>query len=478
MRKRINCLLTLVFIFSFLNIIKAEIRLPAIFGDNMVLQQQAKVPVWGWTTPGSAIKLKTSWDHGKYLALADKDGKWIIHVLTPKAGGPYEISISDGKLLVLKNILIGEVWLCSGQSNMGMTIRGKLNSPVNGSNEVIASANSNPDLRFYTVEPAYSVAPKINCQGRWSECNSETVSDFSAVAFFYGQYLTRTLHVPIGLINCSYGGSMIHAWMSPNMLNEIEKAPKLDSAKINSKTPQKSPTVLFNAMLSPIIGYRIKGCIWYQGESDRGNPLYEALFPAMVKGWRTLWGVGDFPFYYAQIAPLEVWGENNALMRETQLKAAKEIPNSGMAVLMGLGEKDNIHPAEKRTVAQRLAYWALAKTYHMKNLACNSPELNIMTISNDTVKLTFNYAPLGLSSFGKELDDFEIAGEDQKFYRAKAKITLTGVTLTCEEVQKPVAVRYAFYDYAEGSLFSVEGLPVSSFRTDNWEIKGNLIKTK
>lgn len=465
-----------IFILLFLNNVRAEIRMPAIFGDNMVLQQQAKVPVWGWAKPGNTIKIKTSWDRGRYSALADRDGKWVIHVSTPKAGGPYEISVSDGKLLILKNILIGEVWLCSGQSNMQMPVMGGSNLRVNGSNETIATANNNPNIRLFTVGPSYNTHPQNNCKGGWKECESESVADFSAVGFFYGQFLTRTLHVPIGLINCSYGGSVVDAWMSSDMLSKIEKARKPDSTKISPKTPQKSPTLLFNAMLSPIIGYGIKGCIWYQGESDRGNTLYETLFPAMVKGWRALWGIGDFPFYYAQIAPLESWGENNALMREMQLNASKKIPNSGMAVLIDLGEKDNIHPAEKRTVALRLSYWALAKTYHIKNLASNSPELSTMIISNDTVKLTFNYAPNGLNSFGKELDDFEVAGEDKKFYRAKAQITLKGVTLTCQEVRKPVAVRYAFYDYAEGSLFSIEGLPLSSFRTDNWEIKGYLGK--
>ncbi|MNI41000.1 hypothetical protein D3C73_952390 [compost metagenome] len=284
------------------------------------------------------------------------------------------------------------------------------------------------------------------------------------------------LHVPIGLINDSYGGSTIEAWMSPDDLKpftEVKIPAKGDSIKEVSRTP----TTLYNGMLYPVIGYGIKGAIWYQGESNYERPQrYEDLFPAMVSSWRQHWDNGEFPFYYAQIAPYNYsliakpgTNYNSAYLRDAQRKSLSKIPNSGMAVLMDIGEEKSIHPAHKKQGGERLAYLALAQTYGIKGFGAFSPTYESVSIEKNTATIKFQNVSNGLTSFGKTLSLFEIAGADQKFYPAKAAIKGSSVIVSAEEVKIPVAVRYAFKDFVNGDLFGNDGLPVSSFRTDNWE---------
>ena len=289
--------------------------------------------------------------------------------------------------------------------------------------------------------------------------------------------LSETLNVPIGLIADSYGASTIEAWMSPDDLAsfpEITIPLKTDSIKSLPKTP----TTLYNAMLYPVIGYGIKGAIWYQGESNFGrSKQYEDLFPAMVSSWRKAWDNGQFPFYYVQIAPYKYSKvindfsskTNSAYQREAQRKSLNKIPNSGMAVLMDIGEEKLIHPSHKREGGERLAYLALGKTYGVKGIGYASPDFQSLVIDKNKAVITFNNAFNGLTSFGKELALFEMAGEDQKFYPAKATIKGSTVTLTSADVKAPIAVRYAFKDFVVGDLFGVDGLPVSSFKTDDWD---------
>ncbi len=450
-------------------LINAEVKLPAIFSDNMVLQQQTDVAIWGKANPGASVTVKTSWNGRTWSSRADKDGNWKVKVSTPSAGGPYTITISDGKPVVLKNVLIGEVWICSGQSNMEMPMKGYRNQPVTGSNDIIAQS-SNPSIRLITIPKVASLTPLDNFNGAWKLCEPENVSEFSATAYYFGMMLNKVLNVPVGLINTSWGGTRIEPWISE------DGCKKFDFIKLPDKTQQQgnlspqTPTVLFNAMINPVAGYGLRGGIWYQGESNRMEYVqYQQLMPGLVQNWRSVWGIGDFSFYYVQIAPFDYGSANSAFLREAQLKASTAIPGIGMACIMDTGEKDCIHPANKAAAGKRLAYQALAKTYGKKGFACDGPVLKEMKVEGTQVKLTFDNAPNGLTSFGKGLYCFEVAGANKRFYPAEAFITNAGVTVFSPTVTEPVAVRYAFKDFIIGDLFNTEGIPASSFRTDTWE---------
>lgn len=471
MNRLLPSLLTVLFVSVIsTGTIFGQVKLPAIFGDNMVLQQQTQAAIWGLAAKNSTVKVTTSWNNKSYTAKAGSDGKWKLKVATPSAGGPFEVSISDGTTLKLKNVMIGEVWVCSGQSNMEMPVKGYMSQPVLGSNESIATS-SNPAIRLFTVKKASSLQPLDDVTGSWKTCEPENVSEFSATAYFFGLMLNKALKVPVGLINTSWGGTRIEPWMSEAGFKNF------DFVKLSDKNQQgtiniQTPTVLYNAMINPLVGYGIRGAIWYQGESNRNEASqYEKLLPGMIENWRSVWGVGDFPFYYVQIAPFDYGptGLNSAFLREAQLKASTAIPGIGMACIMDIGEKDIIHPANKKAGSDRLAYLALVNTYGKTGFAASGPVLKDMTVSGQVVKLTFNNAVNGLTSFGKELACFEIAGANKRFYPAKAFITGGGITLICPFVSEPIAVRYAFKDFIVGDLFNTEGLPASSFRTDTWE---------
>ena len=463
-----SAILVLIILTS--EITKGEVKLPAIFGDNMVLQQKTEVAIWGTSALNASVKVTTSWNNKSYSARAGSDGKWKLKVPTPSAGGPYEININDGSPLKLKNVMIGEVWVCSGQSNMEMPMKGYLNQPIFGSNESIATS-SNPAIRLFTIKKASSLQPLNDVTGIWNTCEPENVSDFSATAYYFGLMLNRALNVPVGLINTSWGGTRIEPWMSEAGLKNFDfvKLPdKNQQGAINIQTP----TVLFNAMINPIVGYGIRGAIWYQGESNRNEASqYEKLLPGMIENWRAVWDIGEFPFYYVQIAPYDYGtsGISSAYLREAQLKASTAIPNIGMAPVMDIGEKDCIHPANKKAGSDRLAWLALTNTYGKKGFTGAGPVFKEMSVSGMVIKLTFNNAPNGLTSFGKELTCFEVAGANKRFFPAKATIGGNGITLFCPFVAEPVAVRYAFKDFIIGDLFNIEGIPASSFRTDNWE---------
>jgi sialate O-acetylesterase len=445
----------------------AKVQLPSIFNDNMVLQQQSSVRLWGSGTPNASLSILTSWNKKNYSLQVPANGKWILNVQTPKAGGPYSITFNDGSVLSLHNILIGEVWFCSGQSNMEMALKGN-SSPILNASEIILNAD-NHNLRLYRVGRAAVINPATELKGQWMESTSETARDFSALAFQYGQILQKKLKFPVGIILSSTGGTMIEAWMSKSSLNafaEVKVPERLDPAQ----AVHKEPTVLYNGMIAPVAGYGIKGFLWLQGESNRHEPeLYEKLFPAMVADWRKNWGLGDIPFYYIQIAPYGGTDKTRSgpRLREAQLNAAKVIPNSGMVSALDVGMETDIHFMDKTTLAQRSAYWALGKTYGIKGINYQSPALKAMQIDGNTAVLTFNHAPY-LTSYRKPLTLFEIAGEDKKFYPAKAVIKANQLTVSSENVAKPVAVRYAYKEWVKGELFNNDGLPASSFRTDNW----------
>lgn len=449
--------------------VNGKVILPAVIDHNMVLQQQTQAPLWGKARPMSKVKITTSWNKKVYVAGTGADSLWRIAVSTPAAGGPFEITFDDGEKLVLKNILIGEVWVCSGQSNMAMPVKGYSNQPVEGSNDLLMDAK-NSQIRLFQITRQLSAQPEFAAKARsWEEADVESVSEMSAVAYVYAKILQQKLNVPVGIILTSWGGTRIEAWMSAQSLQAFPSA-KIPRPGDTAKLNQNSPTVLYNAMIHPVAGFAIKGVLWYQGEANRKNPRdYAQLMQSMVADWRSRWKQGDWPFYYVQIAPFKYDGDNITFyLREAQQQALKLIPNSAMAVSADVGKEFSIHPPDKLTIGKRLAYCALARDYGINGLPYQGPVYTSMKIVNDMIDLTFDNAKNGLYAGGKELTLFEIAGEDKVFFPAEATITRTGIRVKSDRVKKPVAVRYAAKDWFTGELFNNEGLPASPFRTDNW----------
>jgi sialate O-acetylesterase len=457
----------LIFISTLIaNLSYADIKLPQLFSSNMVLQQQSEVNIWGKADRRAKVSLTTSWNKVKYNAQAGDDGAWRIKLRTPGAGGPYTITISDGKQMKLENVMIGEVWICSGQSNMEMKLRGN-SSPILNADQIILNAD-NPLMRLYTVGRATSLTPLDDTDGKWQVATSETAREFSALAFQFGQILQKKLQVPVGLIVSSVGGTKIQTWMNAKSLAPYSEV-KIPSTLAGLESPHKEPTALFNGMISPLVAYTAKGFLWYQGESNRDEPaLYAKLFPVMVKDWRNLWGQGDLPFYYVQIAPLALNDEDRSgtKMREVQLNAMNVVPNSGMASAIDVGMENDIHPMDKTVLAERLSFWALAKTYGIKGIAYKGPAFQSLQINGDKAVVKFDSPHL--TSYKKPLTTFEIAGSDRVFYPAEAEIKGGEITVKSSKVAKPVAVRYAFKEWVVGELYDNNGLPVSSFRTDEW----------
>ena len=466
-----------LFILLLPSILSAKVQLPSFFSDGMVLQQQTDASLWGWAKSGASVSLTTSWNKRSYSIKANDKGKWMLKVSTPVAGGPYTISISDGEPITIQNILIGEVWFCSGQSNMEMPMRGYRDQPIKGSNDAIFNS-ANDQIRVYTVPRAVEKFLKDTSKTSfWKNANPENINNFSATAYYFGRLLQQQLKVPVALINDSYGGSPAEAFMSADALKAFPEI-KIHTATDTFRLNNRNATTLYNGMIHPLVGYTIKGCLWYQGESNVDRPdQYEKLFPAMIAQWRGEWGQGDFPFYFAQIAPYaspqyaapnRTEKLNSAYLRDAQRKAALAIPSSGMIVLMDNGEENNIHPSDKETVGKRFAYLALGDTYKLKGFAYQSPSYDSLLINGNIATIKFKNASNGLTSYGKPLTQFEIAGTDKVFRPAVANIRNGTIVLSSPLVSTPVAVRYAFKDFIVGELFSTEGYPISSFRTDDW----------
>lgn len=456
---------------------RAEVKLPYIFGNNMVLQQHTDAAIWGTAKPNATLTLQTTWSKQKHTAKVDANGKWKLKIATPKAGGPYEITLSDGASITLKNVMVGEVWLASGQSNMEMPMKGFYNQPTAGANEAILRS-TNPSIRhFYAPRsPSLTLEYDFSKETTWKMASYETTGEFSATAYFFAQLLNEVLNVPVGIICIPWGGSSVEAWMSKDALADFPHA-KIPQTKEDIKPANRAPSVLYSGMINPVVGIAIKGCLWYQGEANVHNPeMYQKMFPKMVETWRSAWGIGEFPFYYVQIAPYRYAAnsKNSAFLRDAQRKCETIIPNSGMAVTLDVGEANNIHPANKKAVGERLALQALAKTYGLKGFAYASPSYKEMKMRNDTIDLTFDNAESGFIPFQSTCSDFEVAGENKKFYPAKLLHLGTWskpstIAIKSDSVPQPVAVRYAFKDVPQACLISTFGLPVSSFRTDEWE---------
>ncbi|MFV8464841.1 sialate O-acetylesterase [Flavobacterium sp. LB1P62] len=490
--------------------VSAQVKLPALVSDNMVLQQNAKVNLWGWAAPNEKINIQLGWQNSLVEITTNLDGTWKTVVDTPQGSErSYDITIEATNKIILHNVLIGEVWICSGQSNMYYPVgrqEGTNRIGIKNYEEEIKNATYS-NIRLFTVLTKASPKPLNDVTGSWLACSPSTVKTFSAVAYFFGRDLYQNLKIPIGLISSSWGGTKVEAWTSQSVLEEnpdflsiLEtdaKNEKLYQEKLESyyfylkkeqiannndlsksqlkkpkKEDNKTSYVLYNAMLRPLINYTMKGVIWYQGESNADQPyLYRSLFPAMIKNWRSDWNQGDFPFYFVQVAPHR---SLNPELREAQLITSKNVVNTGMAVITDIEDPVNLHPINKYTVGYRLALIARAKTYNEANLTYSGPIYNHMKIKKERVQLFFDYANSGLVKNGEVLKEFEIAGKDQLFYPADAKIDGNTVVVFAAKVKKPVAVRFAWKAVPEPNLFNKENLPASPFRTDNWAKKTDI----
>jgi sialate O-acetylesterase len=459
---RVSCLLLMLLPAACAN---GMIRLPGIFSNNMVLQQSTAVKIWGWGAPYEKVVVLTSWDKKTYPAVVvDGDGNWAVNIRTPSAGGPYEINIKGQNQIHIDNVLIGEVWLCSGQSNMEMCG----NWGMKEIRSILPTAH-NDSIRFFYIPKRTAPFPQQQVEGHWVVCDSNSLKSFSAVGYFFGRHLLRSLHVPTGLIEASWGGTSAEVW-TPGWVVKHDPLLSVAAKKIaaNGQCPHL-PGYAFNAMIAPITSYALKGVIWYQGENNTVNPgTYDRLFTHLIDAWRAYWKK-ELPFYYVQIAPFHYAKVGSgALLREAQLKSST-YDHVGMVVITDLvSDTNNVHPGDKRDVGLRLANWALARSYHKTGIAYASPEFDHIYVRNHHAYITFRSAKEGLMLKGDSVEGLYLAGRDRRFYPAKAKIEGDTLVVWSSRVPDPVAVRYGFADAAMGNLFGRNGLPVGPFRTDDW----------
>lgn len=463
-------ILTTVLIFLSVAQSFSQTKMPSFFSDSMVLQQQTEAVIWGTDNAKTKIVVTASWGKTSNV-ITDESGKWKLKLATPIAGGPYTVTIKGSKTIILKNVLIGEVWLCSGQSNMQMPVRGNGGQPVIGSNEAILNSY-NPNIRVFGTPRTFSKTPLNNINANWKFASPATTGNFSAAAYFFARKVNSILGIPVGIIETSWGASKIESWMDSATLASFKQVKIPENITI--KEANTTHTMMYNSMMHAYVGYTIKGMLWYQGESNKDNyQEYQSLFKLMVDSYRKQWDQGIFPFYFVQIAPHNEAVVNSCpLLREAQFKSLQTIEKTGMAVTMDIGEQFMIHPAQKELVGNRLAYWALAKDYNIQGIGFSGPIYkSFEKTNNDRIIVAFDYANMGLNTFGKPLTDFEIAGEDKVFYPAQVIFTKDKnncVTVWSDSVKNPVSVRYAFKNWVQGCLYNTQGLPASSFRTDDW----------
>lgn len=482
--------------------VNAEVKPHALFGDHMVLQQGKTIHVWGTADAGEKVTVQLA--KQKKSTTADDSGEWKVALKKMAVGGPYSMTISGKNSITYNNVMLGEVWVCSGQSNMQWTV-----SNSNNPDYEIKMANY-PKIRLFSVPRVTAGKPQQNVNAEWQECNPSTIPGFSAVAYFFGRELNTRLNVPIGLIHTSWGGTPAEAWTRqqeledlpiaskivedgknklaniPNQLEKLEQdymdwKDRAATAEYNGDPVPEAPrppddfrrhpwrpSGLYNAMIAPLIPYSIQGAIWYQGESNAGRAYqYRELFPTMIQSWRNAWDQGDFPFYFVQLANFKPGGGNWPELREAQTMTLS-LPNTGMAVTTDIGDPVDIHPRNKQDVGKRLALVALARDYG-HDIVYSGPMYKAMDKKGNSIALSFDHIGSGLVAMGGELDGFIIAGADKEFHPATAKIEGDAVIVSSDAVSSPVAVRYAWTDNPEeANLFNKEGLPASSFRTDEW----------
>lgn len=486
----------------------AAVRPNPLFSDGMVLQRGMPVPVWGTADNGERVTVSFQ---GQSVSTTARDGKWMVRLRPLQAGGPAEMTITGTNSVPIRNVLVGEVWLCSGQSNMQWPLQ------QTASAQAAIAASANPQIRLFTVPRQATDAPLTEVKGEWKECGPATVPDFSAVGYYFGKDLQAALDVPVGLISTNYGGTPAEAWTSRGTLDAdaglrdilagqaraIESFPQaqaryqqemagyaaaVEKAKAEGKQPPamprppadpakspQRPVGLYNAMIAPLVPYAIRGAIWYQGESNAGRAYqYQTLFPAMIRDWRRAWGKDDFPFLFVQLAPFmqkasepgdSAWAE----LREAQRQTTKRLANTAMAVITDVGEENDIHPKQKGPVGQRLAQAALSLFYG-RPLIHSGPEYLGMKVEGDRVVLSFTNVGKGLTMKGSTLEGFTIAGADRKFVNAQAEIRGSQVVVWSPQVPNPIAVRFGWANFPVVNLWNQDGLPASPFRTDNFPL--------
>jgi sialate O-acetylesterase len=516
--RRLLCLLGIV-LFVCLGIgsrsSSAEIRLPKMLSDHLVLQRQAPIHIWGWASPGERVTVKF---HGQMrVGEADAYGEWSVWLEPEQAGGPYILTIagiaSADQPVSVSDVLVGDVWVASGQSNMEIPLRGFPNSAVikNGSQEIAAATL--PQVRLLRIDHKASDIPLDDISNTWTLCTPETAIDFSAVAYFFGRQINREEKVPIGLIDSTWGGTPVSSWISldalgadssfmpvfatrarfadqQNRLARVIAAEKReDAAALEAHRPlpkhhwhpeeiSHTPAALYNGMIAPLTPYTIKGFLWYQGEEDSAperSAMYHSLFSAMIADWRTQWRQGNLPFLYVQISSFRSEGENWGAVRDAQRRTL-EVANSAMAVSIDVGESDNVHPADKQTVAARLAMAAHGMVYRDARSEYSGPLFRQATVESGAIRVWFDHATGGLRSNlapegSKVTPDsfqsaFEIAGRDHRFFPAKARIDGETVVVTSTSVAEPQYVRYAWDNDSTGGLYNAEGLPASTFTSE------------
>lgn len=449
--------------------------LPEILSDGMVLQQNSKVNIWGKTDPGKTVEVKPCWSKTAVRATANNEGKWVAVIKTPEANyTPRTITITDGEEVVLRDILIGEVWLASGQSNMEMPLNGFHHNPIMDSNETIAFSGQYPAIRFVTIPKVQSFDPQEEVEGRWQLCNPANSPGFSATAFFFAETLHKSLNIPIGIIVSAWGGTKVESWIDREILESYQDV-NLSEDVVNKLNPAARPMLMYNAMIHPLTNYVVKGFIWYQGESNVGaHQVYPDRLHDMVSLWRTQWHNSDLPFYYVEIAPFEYGNGNDpgaAYLREAQFKAQKLIPYSGMISTNDLVEPyelRNIHPRNKTDIGKRLAFMALNKTYGYDRVAAHGPEYSSMEVSDGKIIVSFDHAEEGFNRTDG-IEGFEIAGADGEFLPAQAIVHNGKIVVSREGVDQPIAVRYCFRNFRIGNLAGIHELPVVPFRSDSSE---------
>lgn len=468
MRRIIICFLFLsIALFS-----EAKVVLPSVFADGMVLQQQTEAALWGIAKPNSKVVITTTWTKSKTSVNADAEGKWAARLSTPVAGGPYEITFNDGEKHTIKNVLIGEVWICSGQSNMEMPLKGFVSQPVEGAADIIIGAKPSLPVRVCMLKKNVAYEVQDDCPAVWLDHSPKQIGDASATAYFFARKLQEILEVPVGVVVIAVGGTYIDTWMEEKLLRN-EFAGEFDFTHLQTRKrvrakAHRDPCVLYNGMLSPVAGYTAKGFVWYQGCANVNNhDQYRRLQPAFVKMLRSEWQNENMPFYYTQLTT------HNSItpeMKWIQALNIYDIPNSAIAMTLDVGDYACIHAPKKKEVGERLAYLALTRDYGLDVIDAKAPmPINYIFNEGEAI-VTFDVGDIGLSPCLVELDGFELAGDDGVFYPAKC-VVLRGKSWKgksvkvygCPEIAMPKAVRYAWKRDSQATLFNSSGIPVTPF---------------
>ena len=465
---------------------QAKVKLHHLVGDNMILQQQTEARLWGWDDKGKEVKVSVSWSKDVYRTKADNDGRWEVFVKTPKASyTPLSITFDDGEKTTINNVLAGEVWVCAGQSNMQMTVKGFGSCPIEGYTEEVVNANQYKAIHYVKIPETMRMTPQEDAKCEWKEVGTKTVAKASAVGYFFAQVVSKVMDVPVGLIMANKGGTRVESWLTKENLEKYTEEPTDSDGIVKFKPKSNSHRAMLwgNGTFNPILKYTVKGIVFYQGCSNVGDPdgQYSERLKLLVEQWRSQFQCGEIPFYFVEIAPYyydNADADQGARLREQQYRASQIIPNSGLVSTNDLVypyEKKQIHPAKKKPVGQRLAYMALNKTYGYDEIGCVGPSFKDMRIVGDTVDIHLDN-DFGAISRLEDIEGFELAGEDKVFYPAKAEYYKKrgsgywgeAIRITSPDVRQPVAVRYCFKNFQIGNLKNAVGLPLYPFRTDKW----------